>query len=85
MDVGEEAGRGHILGNGEAADRVVALDDQHLHPGAGEIGGAGQAVMAGADDARVISGHDYSSLAGAAARAAALLRSAWSLPVWPMT
>ncbi len=30
VDVGEEAGRGQILGNGDAADGVVALDDQHL-------------------------------------------------------
>ncbi len=43
-----------------AADPVVALQHQHLEPGAGEIASRDQPVMAGSDDDGVVtlSGHD---------------------------
>ena len=50
--------RREFLGHGGAADDVARLDDAHLEPCAREVKGADEAVVAGADDQRVISfGH----------------------------
>ena len=48
-DVGEdrelEAGE-HLLGHRRPAHQVPALEHQHLAPGAGQVGGGHQAVVA---------------------------------------
>ena len=43
-----------LAADGRAADPGHALDHEHLEPGAREIGGVGQAVVARADDDRVV-------------------------------
>ena len=48
-----EAGE-HLFGHRGAAEDVAALEHEHLPPGAGEIGRRCQAVVAAADDDRVI-------------------------------
>ena len=57
MHVRKEARCRKRLGDRHAADRGVALQHEHLEPGPGEIAGAGEAVVAGADDRRVVSDH----------------------------
>ena len=42
-----------LLGHARAADDVAALEDLHVEPGARQVGGGDQAVVAGADDDRV--------------------------------
>ena len=42
--------RMELLGHRGAADDAAALEQRHLQPGAGQVPGADQAVMAGADD-----------------------------------
>ena len=44
-----DAGKG-LFDGACAADALAALEHQHALAGAGEIGGAGEAVVAGADD-----------------------------------
>ena len=43
-----------LAADGCAADPGIALDDEHLEPGPREVGGVGQAVVARADDDRVV-------------------------------
>ena len=52
-DRGAEAGR-ELLGHGGPAEDVAALQDQHLEPGLGEVAAADEAVVAAADDDRVV-------------------------------
>ncbi len=46
-----------LFSDRRAAEHMAALQDEHFFPGFGEIGCAGQAVVAGADDDRIIVGH----------------------------
>src|SRR5688572_14168035 len=46
--------RQEFVGDGGAADIGRSLQDRHLHSLAGQIEGAGQAVMARSDDDRVV-------------------------------
>ena len=46
--------RVELLGDRRAADDAAALDHLHLQPGHAEIGGAGQPVVAGADDHDIV-------------------------------
>ena len=46
--------RPNLFGDRGATQDVAALEDNDLQPGAGKVSGAGQAVMAAADDDRVI-------------------------------
>jgi hypothetical protein len=39
-----------FLGDGGAADDLPALEDRHPEAGAGQVAGAGQAVVTGPDD-----------------------------------
>src|SRR5262249_31843068 len=48
-----EAGK-HFFGDGGAAEDVAPLEDQHLAPGAREMAGGRQSVVAAADDNRVV-------------------------------
>ena len=48
-----EAGK-DLFGDRRAAEHVAALEHEHLPPGAGQICGRGQAVVAAADDDRVV-------------------------------
>ena len=48
-----EAGK-HFFGDGGAAEHVPPLEHEHLAAGAREVGGRGQAVVAAADDDRVV-------------------------------
>ena len=48
-----EAGK-DLLGHRRAAEHVPPLEHQHLAPGAREIGGVDQAVVAAADDDDVV-------------------------------
>ena len=50
-----DAGR-QLLGDGRAADPVAGLEDEHAEAAGCEVGGRGQAVVAGADDDRVVAG-----------------------------
>ena len=50
----EAEAREELLGDGRAAEDVAPLEDERLHPGAGQVGGADQAVVAAADDDRVV-------------------------------
>ena len=43
-----------LLGDRRATDEVAALQHAHLQAGAGEIGGADQAVVAAADDEDIV-------------------------------
>ena len=43
-----------LLGDRGAADEVAALEDEHLQAGLGEVGAVDQAVVAAADDDRVV-------------------------------
>src|SRR3546814_9525411 len=57
--------RREFLGHRGAADDVARLDDAHLQPGFREIEGADEAVVAGADNQRVIGfGHRNSFASG---------------------
>ena len=53
-----------LLGHRSAAHYRAALKHLHLEPGAGEVSGAGQAVVPGADDDRVVArtGSRYSTV-----------------------
>ena len=44
----------HLFGDGGAAEHVPPLEHEHLASRAGEVGGAGQAVVPAADDDRVV-------------------------------
>ncbi len=46
--------RVELLGHGRAADDTPALEHAHPQPGGGEVGRAGQAVVARPDDERVV-------------------------------
>ncbi len=60
----EPEAREELLGDRRAAEDVAPLEDERLHPGAGEIRGADQAVVAAADDDRVVAlGQPDASLA----------------------
>ena len=61
----EAEAREELLGHRGAAQDVALLEDEGLHAGAGEIGGADQAVVAAADDDRVV-GLGHCSLLGRA-------------------
>ena len=50
----EAEAREDLLGDRRAAEDVAPLEDQRLHPGPGEIGRADEAVVAAADDDRVV-------------------------------
>ena len=50
----EPEAREDLLGDRRAAEDVALLEDERLQPGAGEVGGADQAVVAAADDDRVV-------------------------------
>ena len=50
----EPEAREDLLGDGRAAEHVALLEDERLHPGAGEVGGADEAVVAATDDDRVV-------------------------------
>ena len=49
----DRVARPGLLERARAADLVAALEHEHAAPGAGEVGGGGEAVVAGADDDRV--------------------------------
>ena len=56
-DVAEDAepeAREQLLGDRGAAEDVALLEDERLHPGPGQIGGADEPVVAAADDHRVV-------------------------------
>ena len=58
-----ETGEGNFLGDRQAADGMVLFQDQDLEPGPGQITGAGEAVVAGADDDGIVGfGHGLDSL-----------------------
>ena len=46
-----------LFGHRRAAEHMAALEHQNFLPCFGQIGGAGEAVVAGADDDRVVVGH----------------------------
>ena len=50
----EAEAREDLLGDGGAAEDVALLEDEGLHPGAGEVGRADEAVVAATDDDRVV-------------------------------
>ena len=50
----ESEAREDLLGDRRAAEDVALFEDQGLHPGPGEIRGADEAVVAAADDDRVV-------------------------------
>ena len=50
----EPEAREQLLGDGRAAQDVALLEDERLHPGPGQVRGADQAVVAAADDDRVV-------------------------------
>ena len=60
VNVGEEARRGKLLGDRHAAIGLVALEHQDLQPGAGEIAGASEPVMSGADDNGLVGAGHFS-------------------------
>ena len=60
VNVGEEARRGKFLGDRHAAIGLVALEHQDLQPGAGEIAGASEPVMSGADDNGLVGAGHFS-------------------------
>src|SRR5205823_4543244 len=64
VDVGRrgdlEAGE-DFLGHARAADDGPAFEDEHPPAGAGQVAGGDQAVVAGADDDRVVGGCHESS------------------------
>ncbi len=53
-EFGEAIAGEDLLGDRRAADDVAALEDHHLLAGARQIGAGDQAVVAGADDDRVV-------------------------------
>ena len=59
---GEPEAREDLLGDRGAAQHVALLEDERLQAGPREVGGADQAVVATADDDRVVRpGHPVSS------------------------
>ena len=50
----EPEARTQLLGDGRAADEVPALEDERSQARLGEVGAVGQAVVAAADDDRVV-------------------------------
>jgi hypothetical protein len=72
-----EAGEGERLGAGVAAGGVVGLDDDDVEPGAGEVGGSDQRVVAGADDHDVGLGRE-----GHPGRVAGATTVCKSGPIW---
>ncbi len=50
----EPEAREQLLRDGRAAEDVALLQDERLHPGAGQVGRADQAVVAATDDDRVV-------------------------------
>ena len=86
LEAGED-----FLGHGRAAEHVAALEHEHLLAGAGQVGGGDEAVVAAADDDRVVGlGHEDARILVAvkgrkdvgsrAAGAGYLLRSARPAP-----
>ena len=53
-ELGEAIAGKDLLGHRRAADDVAAFQDHHLLAGARQIGAGDQAVVAGADDDRVV-------------------------------
>src|SRR3546814_12058044 len=64
-----EAGE-EVLGHRRAAGEAGALQHPYLQPGAGEVGGADQAVVAAADDEDVAACRAHSPIVGASEAAA---------------
>ena len=54
MHVRTEAGERQLLGRRHATDRMVLVEHERLQTRARQIAGAGQSVVAGADNDRVI-------------------------------
>ena len=50
----EPEARPQLLGDRRATDEVAALEDERAQPGLGQVGAVGQAVVAAADDDRVV-------------------------------